>query len=143
MRQRALSRISRSPLPNQIFDTRSVLLFAVIAVGSAMAMHAQAADGAVTLAPPAAVNPANQPPAMAQSTDAPPLLTSPAFVPRQHADQHTGAANDPDKRPEITATEPTALLPPKSAARKAARGLTIPATRPTSGPAATEPTEAK
>lgn len=121
---------------NPFFDTRSVLLFAAISMGGAAAMHAHAAGAKAS--PPAAANPANATPAMAQSRDAPPMPTSPAFGPRtKNADKGTGAADKPDERPEIKATEPSAL--PASgtatgtgAATSAAERAAIPATRPTS-----------
>lgn len=129
---------------NPFFDTHSVLLFAALAAGGVVATQAHSADNAAprsaasviaqatpssgsraTLtAPPAATNPANKPPAMSQKNDAPPMTTSPAFGPTSNADQATGGATNPDKRPEIDATRPTTaakMAADRTADRKKAR----------------------
>ncbi len=87
---------------NQFFDTRSVLLFAAISLGAGVALHVHAADST-----PAAANPANQPPAMTHKKAPPPMTTSPAFGPTNKA-AGAGAAHNPDVRPEVTATMPSA-----------------------------------
>lgn len=88
------------------FDTRSVLLFAALTLGAGVALQARAADAAPvasTLGPLA--QPA--PPALAHKNTPPPMTTSPAFGPEAQPGA-VGAANDPDQRPEITATMPSA-----------------------------------
>ena len=100
---------------HNFFDTRSVLLFAALSLGAGVALHARAADKAPTFgpgpltqpAPPAAENPANRPPAMAHKNTPPPMTTSPAFGPAAKA-AGTGGAQNPDVRPEMAATMPSA-----------------------------------
>lgn len=86
------------------FDTRSVLLFAALSLGGGALLSAHAAEAHPS--PPAASNPANKAPAMANKNAPPPMTTSPAFDPAARAGS-TGAASKPDERPEIDATMPT------------------------------------
>jgi hypothetical protein len=91
------------------FDTRSVLLFAALTLGGSAVLSARAAQA--NPSPPAAANPANKAPAMANKNTPPPMTTSPAFGPTAQpgaagAAGATGAANDPNARPEIEASMP-------------------------------------
>ncbi|AVO41069.1 EF-hand domain-containing protein [Simplicispira suum] len=86
------------------FDTRSVLLFAALSLGASAALNARAAEA--NPSPPAATNPANKAPAMANKNTSPPMTTSPAFGPAAKAGS-TVAASNPSVHPEIDATMPT------------------------------------
>ena len=89
-----------------IFDARSVLLFTAIAVSSGAAMRAHAAEKS---APHSfVIAQAQSAPAVAQKSSAPPMTTSPAFGPGDKSGLATGGANNPDTRPEIEATSPSA-----------------------------------
>lgn len=103
---------NRAPVLDH-FDTRSVLLFAALTLGSGAVLQARAAPDApigtvaqAQPAPPPATNPANRPPTTVNKNVPPPMTTSPAFG--AGAVGGTGAAQNPDVRPEVAATRPTA-----------------------------------